>query len=365
MSAPRFLHLHAAFEGPAALRCARLANAFGREAQHAIVSGDPARRGAAAALDGKAKVTWPKFPPLAGKPWPGRLKKLAEAMQGYDLVCTYGWGAIDAPLAHTMFADVFKLPPLVHHEDDAAGRTFYRRIALGRTRALIVPSRTLERVALDAWQQPRGRVRRIPHALATKAFGKKARAGLLPNLIKRREEFWIGTTGDAALPGELPAIVRGLARLPEPWHLVIAGDPPGREAIQQETRASEVEHRVHLVGAVDPVGLTALLDLFVVAASAETFPLSVIEAMAAGLPIAAPATGDVSAMVAGENLPFIVAQGNAAALGEVMAILAGDAALREKVGKANRMKAREEFDEARMIERFRTLYWGVLAGSPG
>ena len=108
---PRLLHLHASFDaGDVELRCARLINAFAREAGHAIVSGDPARRGGAAALDGKAKVTWPRFPSLAGKPWPGRLKKLAEAMQGYDLVCTYGWGAIAAALDQVRQQPGLRLP---------------------------------------------------------------------------------------------------------------------------------------------------------------------------------------------------------------------------------------------------------------
>jgi len=363
---PRFLHLHGDFDADdAQRRCVALINAFGREAAHAIVSGDPARRGAAAALDGKAKVAWPRFPPLAGKPWPGRLKKLAEAMQGYDLVCTYGWGAIDAALAHTMFADVYKLAPLVHHEDAADGRTFYRRIALGRSSALVVPSRTLERVALEAWQQPRSRVRRIAYGLPTRAYGKKAKPGLLPNLIKRRGELWVGTCGEAALAHDLPALVRAIAALSEPWQLVIAGDGPEREAILAEARRLEVEHRVHLPGAVDPVGFTALLDIFALSSRAEPPPVPLLEAMAAGLAVVAPAVGDVSATVASENLPFVVAPGNESALAGAMARLAGDPDLRQAVGKANRAKARAEFDEAKMIERFRSLYWSVLASRSG
>ncbi|MBO9555329.1 hypothetical protein, partial [Cellulomonas sp.] len=62
------------------VRCVRLINAFGREFRHAIVSGDLERRSAAALLDPKAQVSWPKFPPLAGKPWPARLKQIAAAM---------------------------------------------------------------------------------------------------------------------------------------------------------------------------------------------------------------------------------------------------------------------------------------------
>ena len=115
---PRILHLHSTFDaGGKELRCVRLINAFGPGIEHAIVSGDLERRSAAATLDREARVTWPVFPALTGTPWPRRLKRLAAAMAGYDLVCTYNWGAMDAALAHTLFADVYKLPPLVHHED--------------------------------------------------------------------------------------------------------------------------------------------------------------------------------------------------------------------------------------------------------
>src|SRR5690606_3683979 len=115
---PRILHLHSTFDaGGKELRCVRLINSFGGKAHHAIVSGDPERRSATALIRQGMHVTWPKFPSLAGKPLPGRLKRLAAAMAGYDLICTYNWGAMDAALAHTLFADAFKLAPLVHHED--------------------------------------------------------------------------------------------------------------------------------------------------------------------------------------------------------------------------------------------------------
>ena len=71
---PRILHLHSTFDaGGKEVRCVRLINAFGSEFRHAIVSGDLERRSAAALLDPKVQVAWPKFPPLAGKPWPARL----------------------------------------------------------------------------------------------------------------------------------------------------------------------------------------------------------------------------------------------------------------------------------------------------
>lgn len=367
---PRILHLHSTFDaGGKELRCVRLINAFD-DAHHAIVSGDPERRSAARLIGAAAQVKWPKFPPLAGKPWPWRLNRLAAAMAGYDLVCTYNWGAMDAVLAHTLFADAHKLPPLVHHEDgfneDEADRlkttrNIYRRIALGRTAALVVPSRTLERIALEAWDQPRSRVRQISNGIDTSAYAKAPRRDALPRLVKRKGEFWVGTLAGLRAVKNLPALVRACAQLPEEWQLVIAGEGPEREAILAEAARCGIEDRVHLPGFIaDPAKAVGLFDVFALSSHSEQAPISVIEAMAAGLPVASPRVGDIAAMVASDNGPYLAPPGDEAALADAIARLAHDAVARRRIGVANRRKAAAEYDERTMIARYRALYWGLM-----
>src|SRR6478735_6176344 len=369
---PRILHLHSTFDaGGKEVRCVRLINAFGPGIEHAIVSGDLERRSAAAMLSPEARVTWPMFPALTGKPWPRRLKRLAAAMAGYDLVCTYNWGAMDAALAHTLFADVYKLPPLVHHEDgfneDEAGglkpsRNLYRRVALGRSAAVVVPSRTLERIALDTWAQPRSKVRLIANGIATAAYARAPKRDALPRLVKRKGELWVGTLAGLRKVKDLPALVRAFRGLPDEWHLVIAGEGPERPAIVAEAVSCGIEHRVHLPGFIaEPAKAVGLFDVFALSSRSEQFPISVVEAMAAGLPVAAPRVGDVAAMVASENGPLLSAPGDETGLAHALHTLAADPALRKRIGEANRAKAVAEYDEKRMIERYRALYAG-LAG---
>jgi len=371
VTVPRILHLHSTFDaGGKELRCVRLINAFGGEAEHAIVSSEPERRSAAALLDKRVKVSWPRFPLLTGKPLPGRLKKLAAAMVGYDLVCTYNWGAMDAAMAHTLFADVYKLAPLVHHEDgfnedEASGlkrsRNLYRRLALGRSAALVVPSRTLERIAIETWDQPRSRVRLIPNGIDMRAYAKAPRRDALPRLVKQKGEFWVGTLAGLRKVKNLTALVRACADLPEEWQLVIAGEGPERAAILAEAAARGIEHRVHLPGFIaEPAKAVGLFDVFALSSHSEQSPISVIEAMAAGLPVAAPRVGDVAAMVASDNGPYLCAPGDEAALSEAIGALAADPSLRKRIGAANRAKAASEYDEAKMIERYRALYWGLM-----
>jgi glycosyltransferase involved in cell wall biosynthesis len=277
---------------------------------------------------------------------------------------------MDAVMAHTLFADVYKLPPLVHHEDgfnedEAAGlkrtRNFYRRIALGRSAALVVPSRTLERIALETWDQPRTRVRLIPNGIDTRAFAKAPKRDALPRVVKQKGEFWVGTLAGLRKVKNLTALVRACAGLPDEWQLVIAGEGPERAAILGEAAARGIEHRVHLPGFVaDPAKAVGLFDVFALSSHSEQFPISVIEAMAAGLPVAAPRVGDVGAMVASDNGPYLCEPGDEAALDKALAELARDPALRKRIGEANRKKAAAEFDERTMIERYRALYWGLM-----
>jgi glycosyltransferase involved in cell wall biosynthesis len=366
---PRILHIHSSFDpGGKELRCVRLINAFGGAAFNALVSGEPNQRAAARLIE--PMVVWAKFPKLKGKPWPWRLNAMAAAMQGYDLICTYNWGAMDAVMAHTLFADVYKLPPLVHHEDGfnedeaekrKAGRNLYRRFALGRASALVVPSLTLERVALEEWEQPRSRVRRIANGIRTRAYAKKPRPDVLPALVKRKGELWVGSLAGLRKVKNLTALVRAVAFLDDAWQLVIAGEGPERAAILAEAERQGIEHRVHLPGfAADPASVAGLFDIFALSSLSEQFPISLIEAMAAGLPVAAPAVGDVAEMVAAANRPFIVAPGDERELRRALLALVEDPALRKKVGEANRIRARKEYDEAAMIERYKALYWGLM-----
>jgi glycosyltransferase involved in cell wall biosynthesis len=367
----RVLHCHSTFSaGGKEVRSCRLMNAFGDAMEHTIVSAEPEATGARALIAPGIKARFPaSFPALKGLPTPGRLAALAEALKPFDLICTYNWGAMDVAMAHTAFARAYDLPPLVHHEDgfneDEAGglktrRNLYRRAALRGAARVIVPSTGLEQIALGPWAQPPEKVLRIANGIDTAAFGAPPQPSAL-RLIKREGERWIGTLAGLRPVKQLPMLVRAMAGLPEEWHLVICGEGPEREAIAAAAEALEVSHRVHLPGAVpDPAKIVGLFDIFALSSASEQFPLSVVEAMAAGLPVAAPDVGDVRQIVAVENRSFIAVPGDARALAAMLAELADDADLRARLGAANRERARSHYDAAQMIAAYRAAYARAL-----
>ena len=367
----RLLHVHSSFDpGGKELRCVQLINRWGPALAHSIVSATPGAMGAARLIARGIPVLQLNLPGLSGWSGPRKLQALAGAMRGYDLILTYNWGAMNAVMAHSAFGPALGLAPLVHHEDgfnaDEAerlkpSRNMFRMLALARAQALVVPSARLETVALAAWKQPREKVHRIANGIDTAAYAKKPRRDALPRLIKRPHELWLGTFAGLRAVKNLPRLVRAFAGLPDPWQLVIAGEGPERAAILAEAERLGVAERVHLPGFVaDPAAAIGLFDLFALSSQSEQFPVSVVEAMAAGLAVASPAVGDVAAMLAPENAPFIVAPGDEAALAEAIARLAADPARRAMIGSANRAKARAEFDAATMVERYAAVYGGVM-----
>ncbi len=363
---PRILHCHSTFAaGGKEVRSVRLMNAWGARLGHSIVSAEPQAMGAAALIDREVPVAFLKdFPTLKGKPTPGRLARLARAMRPYDLVCTYNWGAMDVVMAHRLFVRAYGLPPLVHHEDgfneDEAerlkpARNLYRRAALGKAARLVVPSVLLERIAHEAWHQPAGRVARISNGIDTAAFASAPDPAALP-IRKGEGEFWVGTLAGLRPVKRLCDLVVAFESLPPNWQLVICGEGPERTAILAAAAQLGLSERVHLPGAADPAKVVGLFDIFALSSASEQFPLSVVEAMAAGLPVAAPDVGDIAAILAAPNRAFVTPPGDCQALGAALQALAADPELRTAIGAANQTRARAEFDFAAMLACYEAVY---------
>jgi glycosyltransferase involved in cell wall biosynthesis len=140
--------------------------------------------------------------------------------------------------------------------------------------------------------------------------------------------------------------------------LVIVGDGPDRPKVESLVKELGLVGVVHLTGHVEaPQPLYRGFDLFVQSSDTEQMPLSVLEAMAAGLPVVATDVGDIRAMVAPDNRPFIVPCDDdqfARALCQML----DDPGLRHRLGDANRFKAAAEYNRDDMVAAWRDLLDG-------
>ncbi len=375
MAAPvNILHLHSSFDlGGKEARAVRLMNAFGDRAKHSIVSGVPDALGAQASIAKGIRYEIAQSPPpLTGKPSVKRYEAIAQYMRRFDLVLTYNWGAIDGAMARRAFGK--GAPPLVHHEDgfnaDEAGglkieRNIYRRLALGAAHALAVPSEVLEDIALRTWKQPRERVHRIVNGIGTAYYAQKPDPKAIPGFVPNSKEVVIGALAGLREVKDLAALVRAVGGVSGRVRLVIIGEGPERARIEQAAAAMGLGKVLVMPGFLDrPYRYIGHFDILALSSRSEQFPISVVEAMAAGLPIASYPVGDVARMVSPENAPFITANADEVKLRDALQALVSDPSLRATIGAANRARATAEFDESVMIARYRTLYEEAL-GRPG
>jgi glycosyltransferase involved in cell wall biosynthesis len=136
------------------------------------------------------------------------------------------------------------------------------------------------------------------------------------------------------------------------------GDGPERAGLQRLAVQLGIEQRIIFLGYIaDPAPFYAGFDVFALSSDTEQMPIAVLEAMAAGLPIAATDVGDVRAMLAEANAPCVVPRDDAA-LASSLATLLGDAPLRARIGTANRAKAMQAFGEERMFAAYAALFDG-------
>lgn len=370
MAPINILHLHSSFDlGGKEARATRLMNAFGARARHTIVSGVPAAMGAVEAIaKGVSYEIAQDPPPLTGRPSVARYEAIARYMRRFDLVLTYNWGAIDGVMAARVFGR--DTPPVVHHEDgfnaDEAGglkpqRNIYRRVALPAAHALAVPSEVLEGIALHVWKQPPARVHRIVNGIATDLYAQEPEPKGIPGFRREKGEVVIGALAGLREVKDLTALVRAVGGLSGKFRLVIVGEGPDRERIVQAAAAMGIGDRLVMPGFLDrPYRFLRHFDLLALSSRSEQFPIAVVEAMAAGLPVASLPVGDVARMIAPENAAFVTRYHTEVALRDAIQALMDDASLRQAVGAANRVRAIAEYDERVMIERYASLYESAI-----
>jgi glycosyltransferase involved in cell wall biosynthesis len=167
--------------------------------------------------------------------------------------------------------------------------------------------------------------------------------------------------GQRFLVEAAPAI---LARFPT-THFVFAGNPEGRSDIEAPLRSLNLEAHFSLLGfRSDVVNLLRSSDVFVLPSLGEGFSLSIIEALAAGLPVVATRVGGAAEIIDEGINGYLVPPADAPALGEaVIRALSLDASARETMRLVALETARRfSFDitAQKMFAIYRSLNAGAV-----
>ena len=347
--------------GGAQARFCAVANHFGRRWRHAIVAMD-GNTACRERLDSGLDVCFPEIALPKGATLANlrRIRAALTELRPQTLV-TSNWGAIEWAMANAA-------RPLVRqiHTEDGFGpeeratqirrRVLTRRLVL-RGCTVVLPSRTLLAIATNIWRLPRRRLHHVPNGVDLARFSP--RGPLAINGQTLPGPLVIGAVAALRPEKNLARLLRAVALAHTTARLVIVGDGAGRAALEALAESLGLGARVAFAGhQADPAAFYAGFDVFALSSDTEQMPLTVLEAMAAGLPVAATDVGDVATMVAPQNRPFVVAADDAALAGSLRRLLE-DAPLRHAVGAANRARAEQVFDQAGMFAAYGRLFDGM------
>ncbi len=357
MRPPLLLHVYPTFAvGGAQARFVAFANYYGRAFRHAVIAID-GRTDCRVRLSADLDVTFPLVR-THGCSMARRVLSIRRTIRDIapDVLVTSNWGAMDWVLAG------LGIPGLRHiHTEDGFGpdewsqqlprRVWTRRVVL-RGSTVVVPSLTLRAIATGSWRLPPRNTHYIPNGVDVARFS--------PTPHRNPQVLTIGTVAALRPEKNLARLVRGFAVLRRecPARLVIVGDGPDRASLGALASELGIAADVSFAGELrDVEHAYQTFDVFALSSDTEQMPLSVLEAMASGLPVVATAVGDVAHMVSLANTPFVTPletddRGLAASLRTLIDV----PALRARIGLDNRARAATTFAQDAMLRAYADLY---------
>ena len=160
-------------------------------------------------------------------------------------------------------------------------------------------------------------------------------------------------------------LLKAVARLDRPVILTFVGDGPRLAAARAEVNGLGLADRVEFLGQRhDVTKLLATSHIFALISNWEGFPLSILEAMRAGLPVVASDVGGVREAVIEGETGFVVGCGDAAEVQGRLGELVDNPLLRRKMGDAGHARYRSHFTLESMVRKTMAVYDAVTAGMP-
>jgi glycosyltransferase involved in cell wall biosynthesis len=160
-------------------------------------------------------------------------------------------------------------------------------------------------------------------------------------------------------------LFRALAGLQESaWELDLIGEGPLMEEMKGLATTLGLSGRVHFLGQrTDVEQLLANAQVALLITNWEGFPISILEAMRAGLPVVATAVAGVSESVHDDQTGYLVPRGDVDVLRDRIARLLGDAQLRVRLGAAGRRVYERRFTLDAMVDSTLAVYHEVVGTS--
>lgn len=310
-------------------------------------------------------------PPGLGLSAHARLFKLLRRLRP-AVLHTYNLGTIEYH-ATALLAGV---PVRVHaeHGRDAGDpqglnckHNLLRRALVPVIDRYIPVSRDLDRWLQDVVGIPAAKRRLIDNGADTERFRPAPVAGDAREPWQADDVFVIGTVGRLQDVKHHAGLIDAFALLrklvPEHLHrlrLVLVGDGPLRARLEQQIAEAGLQDCVFLAGARSDVApAMRTLSLFALSSIAEGTPVTMLEAMASGLPVVSTAVGGIPDLVVDGATGSLVPARDPQAMAEALAAYVRAPALARAHGAAGRARIERHYSVSAMLAAYIDLYDGL------
>ena len=216
------------------------------------------------------------------------------------------------------------------------------------------------------WTVARAKVEVVPNGISTTIRSD------LPSAIEVRQSLGIpaagpviGTVGRLAQVKRQDILIRATKLLAErrpDIRLLLVGDGPERSRLEALARDLGIVDRVHFAGYQScPEQFLQVMDVFSLTSRSEGFPVSLLEAWRAGVPVACSAVGGIPQIVTQESDGLLFPVGDEAAAARAFTRLLDDAELRHRLGQSGQRKVRDFYSLERMAAEYEKRYRELLS----
>ena len=243
-----------------------------------------------------------------------------------------------------------------------------KRQAARFTDAIIAVSEPLARVLTETHGLPADKVRALPNGVDAELFSPGPSRVPLSAWGIGQDSLIIGHVARLAPVKNQPLLLEAFARVVQQRpnaRLVVVGDGPERELLERRIAELGLTATAHLIGEHrDVPGLLRSFTVFVLPSKAEGTSMSVLEAMAAGVPVIATAVGGTPALLDGGRCGQLIAANDVGALADAIVSLLDDHERRRTYAIAARQRVMQYYDEQAVADQYESLYMGAVT-APG
>ncbi len=178
------------------------------------------------------------------------------------------------------------------------------------------------------------------------------------------KDFVIGYVGRLSEEKGVRYLIEAVSMLNEsevPVNLLVIGEGPQRKALEDFAKKQAIEHMVFFVGFQNNIeSWLPAIDVFVLPSMTEGTPMSLLEAMAMGIPVVASAVGGVPQVVDSEKTGILVSPGKPRDIEQAIQLLYKNVDLRKRFSEEAQNKIKSNYNVEDWIKKIENEYHKII-----